>query len=182
MKRLKWGRLCVLTLLLGVSGSNFAGSALSSIVDDANNYQIIFLNKTVVFVATDWSLLSNYYSQNSNFPPANVFAINTSFLPGVTSITNSASGTLEVRFDSTAPGPIAGNGFALAPTRVSLRKVFYVYQLPQCYTNITDTMASTQTPVPGTLISLFSNSSLGTNCMYAADPFTAAINEVNGVS
>ncbi len=179
MRRLKLKGLVMLGLIAMSFNSNAGG--LSSIMDNASNYQIIFLNKTVTFVSTDWSMLTNYYSQNSTFPQANSFAIDTSFLPGVTSITNSASGTLEVRFGATAPGPMAGNGFALAPTRVSLRKVFFVYELPQCYTNIVDSMTNQQTPTPGTLVSLFSSSSLGTNCMYTADPYTAAVNQVNGV-
>ena len=180
MRRLKLKGLVIFGLM--VMGLNSHAGGLSSITDGANNYQIIFLNKTVTFVSTDWSMLTNYYSQNSTFPQANAYSIDTSFLPGVSSITNSISGTLEVRFNATAPGPMANNGFALAPTRVSLRgNTFYVYQLPQCYTNITDSMTNQEVPAPGTLISLFSNSALGTNCMYASDPYATAINQVNGV-
>lgn len=173
----------MLGMALCLASNVFADAALSNIVNNANNHQVIFLNKSVIFVTADWTLLSNYYSQNSSFPPANIFAVDTSFLTGVNSITNSASGTLEVRFGSTAPGPIAGGGFALAPTRVTVRSnTFFVYELPQCYTNITDSMASRETPAPGTLISLFSQTNLGTNCVYAADPYTAAINQVNGLA
>jgi hypothetical protein len=180
MKRLKFKGLAMLGL--AVIGLHSYAIGLSSITDGANNYQIIFLNKTVTFVSTDWSMLTNYYNQNSTFPQANAYAIDTSFLPGVTSITNTASGTLEVKFGATAPGPMAGNGFALAPTRVSLRGVFYVYELVQCFTNITDSMTNQEPPQQGTLINLFSKSALGTNCMYASDPYTAAVNQVNGVT
>ena len=39
---------------------------------------------------------------------------------------------------------------------------------------------SQQNPQPGTPSSLFSSSNLGTSCMYAADPYSAAISEVQG--
>lgn len=173
-------KLAVAGLAFSLMSSGFA-SSLSSITSNANNYVINSINNSLFAVVVAWTALTNFYSQNSSFPAAAVYAVNTTFMPGVSSITNSASGTLEIRFGPTAPGPLANNGFALAPTRVTLRgNTFYVYALTQCFTNVPDSMTDAAAPLPGTPSALFGNSNLGTNCLYAADPYSAAVNQVQG--
>lgn len=186
MKWLKTTKVIAISLALGLSSNGFTASFLagssSSISGNADSYLINAINVPLPFVTNAWSMLSTFYNQSSSFAPTGVYAVDTSFLTGVSSISNTSSGTLEVRYGPTAAGPLANNGYALAPTRITLRgNTFYVYSLPQCFTNITDSMTSRKAPQIGTPIGLFSNSNLGTNCVYAADPYTAAINQVQGI-
>lgn len=174
------------TLLLLFVNTNFASglsSIGSSISNNANNQLINAINQPIPFVVSDWAMLSSYYSQNSSFAPAGLYAVDVSVLSGVNSITNTAFGTLEIRYGSNAPGPMAGKGYALAPTRVSSKgNVFYVYELVQCFTNIIDSPLGLNTPKEGSPSSVFGNSNLGTNCSFSLDPYSAAVSEVNGTS
>lgn len=156
----------------------------SSITIHANDQLVNAIDLPLPFVVSDWAMLSKYYSQNSTFAPADIYDVDTSTLSGVTgvaAITNTSSGTLEVRYGPNAPGPMANNGYALAPTRESLRgNTFHVYELPICFTNIEDSQSSLSAPKPGTPIGVFGDSNLGTNCYYATDPYSTAIAEVQG--
>lgn len=185
MKWLNTTKIMVASLVFSFANSSsasFLSGTSSTISGNANSYLVNAINTPLPFVTSAWSMLSTFYSQNSSFAPAGVYAVDTSFLSNVSSISNTSNGTLEVRYGPSAPGPLANNGYALAPTRVTLRgNTFYVYALTQCFTNVTDSLTSRQTPQVGTPIGLFSNSNLGTNCVYAADPYTAAINQVQGV-
>lgn len=183
MKRLK---LIMASLIFSFSGASFADSLLSSINssigNSADNQLMLGINQSLPFVVADWAMIANYYSQNSTFPPVGIYAVATSILSGVNSITNTSYGTLDITYGAEAPGPLANNGYSLAPTRVTLRgNTFYVYELVQCFTNITDSMTSEQTPKPGTPIGIFSNSNLGANCLYAPNPSLAAIAVVQGI-
>jgi hypothetical protein len=153
----------------------------SSITNNAEQQIINAINLTLPFVVSDWGMLATYYNQNAAFPPAGAYAVDTSIITGVTSITNSSAGTLEITFAPTAPGPMAGKSFVLAPTRIERQgNIFYVYELAQCFTNISNSLTALNNPPLGTPISLFSNSNLGTNCVFSADPYSAATKEVQG--
>lgn len=174
-------------VVLAFSGACLAGGSLSSInnsiANSADNQVMMGINQHLPFVVSDWAMLANYYSQNSSFPSVGIYAVSTTILSGVNSISNTAYGTLDIIYGPNAPGPLANNGFSLAPTRVTLRgNIFYVYELPQCFTNITDSMTSQHAPQTGTPIGVFSNSNLGVNCLYAPNPSLAAIAVVEGTN
>lgn len=165
--------------------SGFADSDLSSIgssiTNNANNQLVNAINLPLPFVVSVWSMMSNYYSTTSAFAPTGLYAVDTSILSNVTSINNTSYGTLEIRYGANAPGPMANNGYALAPTRVTQNgNTFYIYELPQCFTNIISTVRGLVQAREGANSDAFGNSNLGTNCVYAANPFSAAIAEVEG--
>lgn len=182
MERRKASKIIATALALSITSVGFSDT--TQIGNNAKIFVINALNNSTTFVSTAWSMLANSYNLNPVFQPAGAFSLNTAFIPGVAFIRTSASGTLEVGFGPTAPGPLANNGFALAPTRVSLNgTVVYLYQLPQCYTNIMDELGPAQAPQPCSPSMLISASNLGTNnCVYMPDPYAAAIAEVQGTS
>lgn len=178
-------KILFLSFSCSVFSISFADMGLSSIntsiSNNADKKMTGAINVTIPFVVSNWAMLAAYYNQNSAFPAAGIYAVDTSILNGVKSITNSNYGTLEIRFSADAPGPMANNGFALAPTRVSRQgNIFYVYELAKCFTNTLDSVTTLNNPQPGTPSNIFNNSNLGILCVYAQDPYTAAINEVQG--
>ncbi len=185
MKSLNIKKILACALAISFIQTSLADADLpnigSSITNNANNQLISAINLPLPFVVSVWSMMSNYYSSTSNFPPANTFAVDTSILTNVNIITNTSYGTLEVHYGPNAPGPMANKGYALAPTRV-VRKgnIFYIYELTQCFTNIMRSAPNLLQVKQGTNSDIFGNSNLGTNCSYAEDPYAAAINQVEG--
>lgn len=166
------------TLCVASSGILSVGTSISAA---ANAQQVMEINQLLPFVVSNWSSLSGANSQGSGFPAANQFAVSDTILNQGTSITNSNNGTLEVRYGPNASGNLANHGYALAPTRVTLRgNTFYVYELPKCFTNIPDSLTSQQAPVLNSVSALMGSSDLGAVCFYAEDPYAAAISAVQG--
>ncbi len=184
MKTVKFAKI-ILASWVGCFSGIAASAGLSnigtSISTNADAQVVNGINLPLPFVVSVWSMLSNYYGQNSNFPAAGLYAVDTSVLSGMNYISNTAFGTLDVCYGPTAPGPLASNCYSLAPTRITLRgNTFYVYELVQCFTNITDSLTSRASPQPNTPIGVFGNSNLGTSCLFASDPSSAAVAVVQG--
>ena len=187
MKHPKSIKIFLATLTLCLSSSVFAvspglQSIGTSIGQSADNYSVMAINSTIPFVVSTWAMLSNNYSQTGTAPAAGLLAVSSTVLGNNgTTITNTSFGTLDIGFGPGSPGSLEGKGFSLSPTLITLHgNTFLVYELVQCFTNITDSMTSQQTPQPGTSIALFGNSNLGSNCVYAANPSAAAVAAAQG--
>lgn len=167
-------------VILSFTNVSYADLGSSAINNNAQGYLSNAIQGAAYPISLAWAALGNFYSSSNTFAPADTFNIQTSFIPNVTSITNNSFGTLVIIFSSTAPGPIANKTIAIAPTRVSvLGAVSYVYEIPQCYTNITDTLIGATTPPPGTPIASASGG-VGITCVFAPDPVATATNQVQG--
>ncbi len=182
MKTVKAAKIMLASLACCFSSVALSDSFLSgnSITNTADSQVVTAINANLGFASSMWSMLAAYYSQTSGFPPAGTFDIASQLLPNGVTIVNNSNGILVLTFGSIAPGPLANNSFALTPTCVSLRgNTFYVYELPQCFTNIVDSVTTSGPPQPGTAISVFAKSNLGIKCVYAASPEGAALNAAN---
>ncbi len=181
MRYIKKASTIIASLTLSLANVCFADLNTSAINNNAQGYLSNAIGQTSYPISVAWAALANFYSNTGGFPPANTFNINTSFTPNIASITNNNLAGLIIVFSKLAPGPLANKTIVLSPTRVSiLGSVSYVFEIPLCFTNISDTLIGAAPPPTGTSVASVSNSGLGFNCVFAPDPVAAASNQVQG--
>lgn len=173
------------TLILATSA--WGQFNFSSIANEGNIRMSQVISSTAPLVVTAYKLVGDYYNQMSVCPAAGQFAMNTTQVPEVLSISNSNNCIVVLTFQqatasSTTPIPLSGTTIAVAPQLITATNGSNIlnFNTPLVYANFFDSSLLQTPPSCGTSISTLTNSSYGVPGRYAADPVAAATKEVMG--
>jgi len=174
-----------LSCALFLATSAWSEFNFNSITNGGNIRMSQVVSSTAPLVVTAYKMVGDYYNQMSTCPPAGQFAMNTTQVPEVLSISNSNNCIVVLVFQpatasSTTPIPLAGTTIAIAPQLISQPNGSTIlnFNSPAVYANFFDSSLLQTQPSCGTIISTLTNSSYGVQGMYATDPLAAATKEV----
>lgn len=177
----------LLCTMLAMGTNAWSQFNFNSITSSGNSRMTQVLSSTSTLVVTAYKMVSDYYGQMSFCPPAGQFAMNTTQIPEVQSITNLNNCVVALVFQqasvsTTTPIPLAGATIAVAPQLITPPTGGSVlnFNTPVMYADFFDSSLLKAQPMCGTPISTLTNSSYGVQGLYAADPVAAATKEVMG--